>query len=191
MTAQFKNRLVGTIFLVALGVIIIPDILDGKKTRVEEEFNAIPFAPKVDSLPPLLIDLPNEQELAATEQADGASGAEQNGSSQQETLAKKDSGDTKPAAKAVDTPQLEFAKPSYIVQLGTFKNSQNVTRLVAKLREAGFQAHSYPEPAVEGELNRVFVGPNVSKKTLEQQQSKLKELTGLSGKIREFDPLFK
>ncbi|WP_221073957.1 SPOR domain-containing protein [Agarivorans aestuarii] len=190
MTAQFKNRLVGTIFLVALGVIIIPDVLDGKKTRVEEEFNAIPFAPKVDSLPPLLIDLPNDQELVATELADDASSTEPAGSSDQPTTTAKGS-DTKPAAEAVDTPELEFAKPAYIVQLGTFKNSQNVTRLVAKLREAGFQAHSYPEPAVEGELNRVFVGPNVSKKTLEQQQSKLKELTGLSGKIREFDPLFK
>ncbi len=190
MTAQFKNRLVGTIFLVALGVIIIPDILDGKKTRVEEEFNAIPFAPKVDSLPPLLIDLPNEQELVATEVADDESSTEQAASLEQATSTSTVS-ETKPATEPVDAPQLEFAKSAYIVQLGTFKNSQNVTRLVAKLREAGFQAHSYPEPAVEGELNRVFVGPNVSKKTLEQQQSKLKELTGLSGKIREFDPLFK
>ncbi|GAD03644.1 SPOR domain-containing protein [Agarivorans albus] len=189
MTAQFKNRLVGTIFLVALGVIIIPDILDGKKTRVEEEFNAIPFAPKVDSLPPLLIDLPNEQELV-TEVAGDENSPEQTANSEQATSTSTVS-ETKPATEPVDAPQLEFAKPAYIVQLGTFKNSQNVTRLVAKLREAGFQAHSYPEPAVEGELNRVFVGPNVSKKTLEQQQSKLKELTGLSGKIREFDPLFK
>ena len=190
MTAQFKNRLVGTIFLVALGVIIIPDILDGKKTRVEEEFNAIPFAPKVDSLPPLLIDLPNEQALPAAELADNTSSAGQASDSEQAANAMQDS-DTKPVVEVAAKPALEFAKPAYIVQLGTFKNSQNVTRLVAKLRDAGFQAHSYPEPAVEGELNRVFVGPNVSKKTLEQQQSKLKELTGLSGKIREFDPLFK
>ncbi|WP_427980576.1 SPOR domain-containing protein [Agarivorans sp.] len=178
MTAQFKNRLVGTIFLVALGVIFIPDILDGKKTRVEEEFNAIPFAPKLDSLPPLLIDLPSESASAAHAS-----------SSPEETPSATEPETATSEIKQSATLQLE--KPAYIVQLGTFKNSQNVARLVEKLRAEGFQAHSYPEPPVEGELNRVFVGPNVSKKALEQKQQKLKELTGLSGAVKPFDPLFK
>ncbi|WP_432459200.1 SPOR domain-containing protein [Agarivorans sp. QJM3NY_25] len=177
MTAQFKNRLVGTIILVALGVIIIPDILDGKKTRVEEEFNAIPFAPTVSSLPPLLIELENEQTLVES-------------SDQIEAKSREQQVTDKPSVSEV-VPKVKFEKPAYIVQLGTFKNAQNVLRLVTKLRNAGFQAHSFPEPAVEGELNRVFVGPNVSKPTLAQQQKKLKELTGLSGSIRQFDPLFK
>ncbi|MDO6764008.1 SPOR domain-containing protein [Agarivorans sp. 1_MG-2023] len=178
MTAQFKNRLVGTIILVALGVIIIPDILDGKKTRVEEEFNSIPFAPKVDSLPPLLLELPTDQEAVDVADLDAGD----------DVIPKEV---TTPSEPAPVKQAVEFNKPAYVVQLGTFKNANNVTRLVAKLRDAGFQAHSFPEPAVEGELNRVFVGPNVSKKTLEQQQEKLKELTGLSGAIRQFDPLFK
>ncbi len=176
MTAQFKNRLVGTIFLVALGVIFIPDILDGKKTRVEEEFNAIPFAPKLDSLPPLLIDLPSE-----------AASSEQHSTAVAESVSAAES----TVVTGEESTQIQFEKPAYIVQLGTFKNSQNVTRLVEKLRTEGFQAHSYPEPPVEGELNRVFVGPNVSKKALEQKQQKLKELTGLSGAVKPFDPLFK
>lgn len=176
MTAQFKNRLVGTIFLVALGVIFIPDILDGKKTRVEEEFNAIPFAPKLDSLPPLLIDLPSES-ASAVQPSDVVA----ENSSETETT----------VVAGQSSTEVQFEKPAYIVQLGTFKNSQNVTRLVEKLRAEGFQAHSYPEPPVEGELNRVFVGPNVSKKALQQKQKKLKELTGLSGAVKPFDPLFK
>lgn len=176
MTTQFKNRLVGTIFLVALGVIFIPDILDGKKTRVEEEFNAIPFSPKTDSLPPLLIDLPSESEASAQVTSPATEKPPESEAS---------------AIITGDPAEVQFAKPAYVVQLGTFKNSDNVTRLVEKLRTEGFQAHSYPEPPVEGELNRVFVGPNVSKNALEQKQQKLKELTGLSGAIKPFDPLFK
>lgn len=42
---QFKNRLVGTIVFVALGVIFLPDLLDGKKARVVEEFTEIPLRP--------------------------------------------------------------------------------------------------------------------------------------------------
>lgn len=43
MTSQFQNRLVGTIVLVALGVIFLPDMLDGKQSRVEEVFTEIPL----------------------------------------------------------------------------------------------------------------------------------------------------
>ncbi|QYK03823.1 cell division protein DedD [Shewanella zhangzhouensis] len=45
MSSQFQNRLVGTIVMVALGVIFLPDLLDGKKDRVQEEFAEIPLRP--------------------------------------------------------------------------------------------------------------------------------------------------
>lgn len=45
MSSQFHNRLVGTVVLVALGVIFLPDILDGKKERQEEQFAEIPLRP--------------------------------------------------------------------------------------------------------------------------------------------------
>jgi DedD protein len=43
VTSQFQNRLVGTIVLVALGVIFLPDLLDGKQSKVEEVFTEIPL----------------------------------------------------------------------------------------------------------------------------------------------------
>ncbi len=45
MSSQFHNRLVGTIVLVALGVIFLPDMLDGKQPRKEEKFAEIPLRP--------------------------------------------------------------------------------------------------------------------------------------------------
>lgn len=47
MSSQFHNRLVGTVVLVALGVILLPDILDGKKDLQEEQFAEIPLRPNV------------------------------------------------------------------------------------------------------------------------------------------------
>jgi DedD protein len=47
LSSQFHNRLVGTVVLVALGVIFLPDILDGKKDRQEEQFSEIPLRPTV------------------------------------------------------------------------------------------------------------------------------------------------
>lgn len=46
MASKFQNRLVGTIVLVALGVIILPGLLDGQKKHYQDEFAAIPLVPK-------------------------------------------------------------------------------------------------------------------------------------------------
>ncbi len=64
MASKFQNRLVGTVILVALGVIILPGLLDGKKKHYEDEFAAIPLVPKAgdveenDVLPPVTQPLP-------------------------------------------------------------------------------------------------------------------------------------
>lgn len=46
MASRFQNRLVGTIILVALGAIILPGLLNGKKKHYQDEFAAIPLVPK-------------------------------------------------------------------------------------------------------------------------------------------------
>lgn len=46
MASKFQNRLVGTIILVALGVIVLPGLLDGQKKYYQDEFAAIPLVPK-------------------------------------------------------------------------------------------------------------------------------------------------
>ncbi|MDW9426812.1 cell division protein DedD, partial [Yersinia enterocolitica] len=64
MASKFQNRLVGTIILVALGVIVLPGLLDGKKKHYEDEFAAIPLVPKpgdsqeIDAVPPVSQPLP-------------------------------------------------------------------------------------------------------------------------------------
>ncbi len=40
MASKFQNRLVGTIVLVALGVIVLPGLLDGQKKHYQDEFAA-------------------------------------------------------------------------------------------------------------------------------------------------------
>ena len=46
MASKFQNRLVGTIILVAVGVIVLPVLLDGDKKYNEDQFAAIPLIPK-------------------------------------------------------------------------------------------------------------------------------------------------
>ncbi|KEY60080.1 cell division protein DedD [Serratia sp. DD3] len=66
MASKFQNRLIGTVILVALGVIILPGLLDGKKRHYEDEFAAIPLVPKpgdsheADMIPPASQPLPSQ-----------------------------------------------------------------------------------------------------------------------------------
>lgn len=45
MSTPFQNRLVGTIIVAAAIIIFLPDVLDGKKTSNQTDFDAIPKAP--------------------------------------------------------------------------------------------------------------------------------------------------
>ena len=47
MASQFKNRLVGVTILVALVVIFLPSIIDGKKTSYQQEFVTTPIKPEL------------------------------------------------------------------------------------------------------------------------------------------------
>ncbi|PWC22972.1 cell division protein DedD [Brenneria roseae subsp. roseae] len=86
MASKFQNRLVGTIILVALGVIVLPGLLDGEKKHYEDEFAAIPLIPKpgdsdeMDSLPPLnqslLTQPPEGAEAAMQDKPPAADGTD-------------------------------------------------------------------------------------------------------------------
>ena len=45
MASKFQSRLIGTVILVAIGVIVLPDVFDGQKKHYQEEFAAIPIKP--------------------------------------------------------------------------------------------------------------------------------------------------
>ena len=74
MASKFQNRSVGTIVLVALGVIILPGLLDGQKKHYQDEFAAIPLVPKPgdrdepDMLPAATQALPSQPPEGAAEE---------------------------------------------------------------------------------------------------------------------------
>jgi len=74
VASKFQNRLVGTIALVALGVIVLPGLLDGQKKHYQDEFAAIPLVPKPgdrdepDMLPAATQALPSQPPEGAAEE---------------------------------------------------------------------------------------------------------------------------
>lgn len=263
MASKFQNRLVGTVILVALVVIFLPDLMDGNKLEQKDEaFAKIPLRPELEPAKPALqvsaaSTLPAEH-LASQQQASAATQwqveeigdtvtlANQGGASQAPitqpqpvqavaqpkpqpkpepkpaVIAKKPVEQPKP--KLVPTKPVEVQKPveakpqagqiktmddliaskmaqpttapaaaapaqgSWILQLGAFKNADSVNALVSKLRAAGYSAQTSPRTPVQGQINRVFIGPDVSKAKLQGMQSRISQMTGLSGSVVAYNP---
>jgi DedD protein len=261
LASKFQNRLVGTVILVALVVIFLPDLMDGNKLEQKEEaFAKIPLRPELEPAKPALQvsaastlpadHLASQQQASAATQwqveeigdtvtlaANQASAAAQAQPATQvaakpepkpvpkpEVVAKKPVEQPKP--KPVPPKPVEVKKPveskpqvgqiksmddliaskmttqaatpapaaaapaqgSWILQLGAFKNADSVNALVGKLRAAGYSAQTSPRTPVQGQINRVFIGPDVSKAKLQGMQSRISQMTGLSGSVVAYNP---
>ncbi|WP_299013479.1 SPOR domain-containing protein [uncultured Photobacterium sp.] len=159
MASKFQSRLVGTIILVAIGVIFLPDLFDGKKQHYQEQFASIPLQPQIGS----------EEEFA--------------------TIPEPEFAEIDLPPEPVSEPKVGNQDSGWVVQLGVFRNIDNANQLVVKLRDAGYQAHVFPKQPKKGDLARVVVGPDISKSKLSAQVKDLEKLTGLKGRLLRFNPL--
>lgn len=278
MASKFQNRLVGTVILVAIGVIVLPGLLDGKKKHYKEEFAAIPLVPKPgdqqdnDLVPPVTQPLTGhaatapgtattppggedtdtdtggnsgnttsqappqssantqpqqtqqqpaqndaaarQQEAARQKQAQQARQQAEREASQAQARAQRQASEAAAKAKAKqlqaekerqralealnDQPETQPSAPAaeakvdaptgqaYVIQLGALKNAAKATEIVTELRASGFRAYSIPSTPVQGQINRILVGPDSSKSHLQSQIEPLKSKTGLSGVVRPY-----
>jgi DedD protein len=207
VTPAFKHRLLGTAILVMTGIIFLPDLLDGEKQVVKDDFKVIPNRPEfkgvqqkhiVDQQPfeqakAEVTALPvDEQPLDAD---DSALPSQQYAQVTAPTADKTPVVDTPAAADktpVVDSPPVAdkpsrfavnpaLAQAGWVVRVGSFSKEQNANALVAKLRQAGFVTFTRNITSSEGiKLTSVLVGPELRKEKLEQQLPKLQQLTGIA-----------
>lgn len=198
MSNHFQNRIVGVIVIAALGVIFLPDILDGKKDHQAEQFAEIPLRPEID-----LVELPASDfetvDLSKNEQAFEPEPDELD--QLVHAIEEKENQDRKAlsqqASKQVEKSQISQigkVKPeinsgsAYTLQLGSFRSADNVNGLVKQLKNKGFTAYTLPQNPVDGQLTKVFVGPNVSKAKLQKLRHDIEKLTKLTGRIVVYAP---
>lgn len=178
MNVKLKHRLVGASVLLALAVLILPDLLDGEKVKREQSFAVIPLQPQIESDEFKKPQAP--EPLARVEQAFKEEPLPEQAVSV--TL------DSKEAANPSDRQLSQFKSSGWVLQLGVFRNAANVNELIEKIRQAGYPAFSKPKAAVQGEPTWVYVGPNLNKEKLLGEKQNLKALTGLNGKIYPYNP---
>ncbi|MBQ1783157.1 MAG: SPOR domain-containing protein [Gammaproteobacteria bacterium] len=214
MATKHTNRIVGALALLAVAVIVLPELLTGKPKPVLESGDEIPLAPEMavvgdaelaaargelaaaqQVLPADtsrmavddLLAMPLQEGLTGTAADATAIPAVATAEVKVETAAPSPA--TVPAKAEDPKPLPGHSDAAYSIQLGVFSNATNVAALVGKLRSNGFKVYTSPATPISGKPTRVLVGPNTQKAALESYIPRLRELTGLDGRIVTYDPL--
>lgn len=199
MTPAFKHRLLGTSILVLVGIIFLPDLLDGEKQVVKDDFKVIPSRPEFQGVQQQQVfdqqayetaKAAAEKQPVATEQPlDQPSTADAEPSLPSERYTQVTAPEAAPARNvtqpAVTPDRQQTSNPAlnqaaWVVRVGSFSKAQNANALVAKLRQAGYTTFTREITSASGQkLISVLVGPELRKERLEQQLPKLQQLTGI------------
>ncbi len=211
MQQSTKQRIVGTVVLLALALIFLPIIFDGEGSYQTTISSRIPATPNVSVLPeptqsrPVILadsNRPDETEPALL--------PEQDPSLAGETTVPAEIGasgsDNEPVeAVAADAVEValntvteitesapDFTRPGSVldenglpqgwaVRLGSFSNADNANALLERLQEAGYRAYSRIISAEQGDLTGVFVGPWLDRQISNGYQQSLQEEFQLAG----------
>lgn len=212
MDPVLKQRLVGAVVLVALGVIFIPMLLEGPDDTLVPQLEQLPELmdpgpsrpleafPSMDTLPAspdtsvLAADTPSQREAEAphpepeTEPEPEAKPApEPPPEPPVEAAAPAEAAPAR--APEAAPPQAPAAEPktgvlgSWVVQVGSFSSQQNAVGLRDKLRQGGFTTQ-VEKVRVDGKTHyRVRVGPFLERDQAEQSRRQLADKFKLNGRV--------
>lgn len=169
MDAKLKQRLTGAVILTSLAIILLPLLLDGTEEDRVRIATDMPTPPKID-----LVDITVQDVRRKIQQMEKASEAR---------LPKEvvDETDYESAPDyMLDKNQLPV---NWSLQLGSFQEENNATRLRAQLRSENYRSYILHANTSEGKIYRVFVGPSSSKETLVKKNLEIEAKLKLKGRI--------
>lgn len=186
MATAFQNRLVGTIILVALAVIFLPEILDGEKQRSKDRFESFPQPPVMKQLTQADKFPIEDVEQSVTRRAEIVDEKPLDESGEIEIPEPVAEPVEQTADRDVVEENPDELSAGWVVQLGSFRHQKNVRELLNKLEQAGYRTFTRPIQTSSGLLTKVFVGPDLDRQKMHNALPHLKDLTGLNGKLTPF-----
>jgi DedD protein len=196
MDRRVKERLIGASILVALVVLVVPELLSGPKPPAPTMMKLPASAPEPTRI--VTLDLATSKAPASTESDTGTQGsaappaaetsgnavpsAEQSSPPQSSTRA---SGAPSPAAAPVESPPPSpiSSRASWAVQLGSFASRANADNLSRQLKGQGYSVYVLPGGSGAQVRYRVRVGPLADRGTAERMAGKLKSIGHVSSLV--------
>jgi len=190
MDFLLKQRLVGAIVLVALGVIFIPVLLDGPDQTLVPEMEALPepidqqLHKPLDAFPaPNAIPEEPQRSIVMTDPEPEPASETRPEEASAPVQPVKQPEPLSPPAVAEQKPLKPGPLASWVVQAGSFSSEQNALRLRDKLREAAFVTQ-VEKARVGGKSHyRVRVGPFLERAGAEKSRKQLLDKFAIKGRV--------
>ena len=180
MDPLFRQRLVGTLVLVALGIVFWPLIFVTPETREPIVLQPMSQRPAIDQTP---IPEPESYESSVSpqlpERPKNPSPLQEAADIQTQTDAEGSALAALPDSGSVAAPQPRVAPPSgdplideqglaifYVLQVATVGSASRANELVEGLQARGYKAFSTRYVRVDEELFRIQIGPNAERAPL-------------------------
>jgi len=193
---NIKQRVIGAIVLVSLGVIFIPMLLNSERSLDDgmPVFGSnIPIKPNTPSKKSVVSEAPTSSAIIIKSQADFDSRViiDEHSSSEKtklksKTVASFASVDKKNTSKTVNentaskkiitaktSPVAKKPAKAWAIQVGSFSDRKNAFSLRNKLRNKKFTAFVESVKTSNGHVYRVRVGPEIKREVAEKLQKKL------------------
>ncbi|GAA5523750.1 cell division protein DedD [Microbulbifer aestuariivivens] len=183
----FKQRIVGALVLIALGVIFLPSLFDREGARYIDMTSQIPPAPDIQPI-----------EIAAPQPVEGIAPAPEAGAIFQPQPVSEQQPSAAPAPQAVasapTTTPATAASPqsapavtesvlderglprAWVVQVASYREQAQADALRDRLMDAGYKAYTRSASTAKGDFVRVFVGPKVERGDAEAVKRELDQL---------------
>lgn len=211
MNTALQNRLVGTILVVALAVIFLPDLLDGQKQVQQDIQINIPKPPaslathslrdvnieniKQQAALPVVVEdiIADDTDVVSDNDTDIGTDSDTQVTPEIDTAvatSPPENSKTNLTASLENQTQRLQADPQesagWVIQLGSFRHQKNVRELFDILEKAGYRTFSRPVETPSGILTKVFVGPEIDQEKLKAALPHLNEITKLKGRLTPF-----
>lgn len=195
MNQGFRQRVVGTLVLLALAVILAPVLFDFSDRPSMDESSQVPPAPAIDPVvfpePQRPDDIPerSERELFWPEEAV----LEADVSAEEPVVVAAPSTESPATASSSgapqDTPRAEdIPADAWVIQVGSFGERAGAEALLQKLIDDGYKAYRRTQQRNGRELHQIFVGPVLSRAEADRQQAAIERQYSLQVLVRRFSP---
>jgi DedD protein len=211
VNTALQNRLVGTILVVALAVIFLPDLLDGQKQVQQDIQINIPKPPaplathslrevnieniKQQAALPVVVEdiIADDTDVVSVSDTGIGTNTDTQVTPEIDTAvatSPPENSKTNLTASLENQTQRLQADPQesagWVIQLGSFRHQKNVRELFDILEKAGYRTFSRPVETPSGMLTKVFVGPEIDQEKLKAALPHLNEITKLKGRLTPF-----
>lgn len=196
MENSLKQRIIGAIVLVALGIIFLPSILKEKTSNGVFKTH-IPKKPKVISdyemdtykIDDLLAE-ENKKALAIIKEAEEIeSRIEQKSDAEMvEVESDQDLKEDKSTSREISKEQ-STSEGAWIIQVASFSKQENAIMLVDRLKANKHKAYKSKAVIDNDVVYRVFVGPYINKTIADKAISNIDKVSGTNAILKVFNPI--